>query len=309
MVKQPDDIDHGIIKALQNDPQVTNKAIASLVGVSESTVAQRIRDMSDNNIMRVVAQRDVYSDGYTLMCLSDVDTVGDAAGIAARIALLDEAISVSRCIEAPQILVNVRARDRAHLNTILFEKIGSIPGIERIRSNVCMTIIKMESGYGELSTSLRTRPLEQMESKYGEITRILLEDGRTSNREIARRLDISEGSVRQRIKKMYDTKQMQLRVVCDPVSLNQAAIAIVRIASRPTRRADAIERLTAHDAVTFVGTMTGAHDLWALVQMQDSAAIADFCDEVVSTLDGIKQYRVTMLIDNFLHRHDLARIR
>lgn|GEM_PF-2708463 len=304
-----DETDLGIIEALHTNPRITNKAVAAKLRVSETTVAQRIRIMSDRGVMRVVAQRDVLIGGYTLMCLIDIDTIGDSSIIGNTIAKMDNVISVSRCLGESQLLVNVRARDRHHLDALLADKIGRIGGIERVRSNICLRIIKFESGYGDLSAPLPESAYPIGRSRSGRILRMLLDDGRISNREIARQLDISEGSVRQRLKKLYDENEIRLGVVCDPLKLNLAAIAIVRMATRPGQRASIIAALAPNERVAFVGTMAGQYDLWALIQMKDNLEIAQFCEQVVSGLAGVSRYNLSTLVSTHMHRYDLVRIR
>ena len=52
---------------------------------------------------------------------------------------------------------------------------------------------------------------------------LLRQNGRMSNREIGRALDISEGTVRQRLKKLEDRKAMRLGVVIDIEAAGMAA--------------------------------------------------------------------------------------
>jgi len=62
-IRRPDAVDLDIIACLREQPQMTNKAIASLVRISATTVANRIRALADDHVMRVVAQRDIFSGG------------------------------------------------------------------------------------------------------------------------------------------------------------------------------------------------------------------------------------------------------
>lgn len=304
-----DAVDDGIIAALYKDPQATNKSIAATLGISETNVAQRIRAMSDGNFMRVVAHRDVFSGGYAFMCFADIDVSGDIKETAMKIAACNDVISVSQCLGSPQLFVNVRARDRHHLNETLFETIGNLGAIERIRSNTCLRIVKFTSDYGDLSTALPASAFDLGEGRDASIARMLLEDGRVSNREIARRLEISEGSVRQRLKKMYDSKEMRLGVVRDPFRMNQSSVALIRIASQPRKSKAITDALCDLPQASFVGRVTGEFDVWALVQAQDQPEIARICDEFQVGIEGVVEIRVVSIIANFLHRYDLVRIR
>lgn len=54
-----DDIDWGVIHALQEDASRTNKDIGKRLGVSEVTIAARIRSLEERCILRVIMQRNL----------------------------------------------------------------------------------------------------------------------------------------------------------------------------------------------------------------------------------------------------------
>jgi DNA-binding Lrp family transcriptional regulator len=59
MPKSPDKIDLQIIETLRVDGRTPNKSIAKRLNVSETTIASRIRAMTERNVMRVTLQRDI----------------------------------------------------------------------------------------------------------------------------------------------------------------------------------------------------------------------------------------------------------
>lgn len=304
----PDEVDIQIIEALRSDPQITNKAIARSTGVSETTVAQRIRAMSQASIMRVVAQRDVYSDGYQVMCFAEVTVSGDVDKAGGALSNSQNVISVARAMGVPQILTTVRAKSREHLREILLRELGRAPGVASVTTQICMKVVKLETGYGDL-TSRPPPEMIQLDDKQDEkIALLLVRDGRISNREIARRLDMSEGAVRQRIRKMNEAKEMRLGVVCDPVRLNRSALAIVRLATRPAGRVGVIKALESRSDTSFIGETTGDYDLWLVVQAGSTREINQFCDFGLA-LEGVHCVSASLLVRNYIHRYDLVRIR
>jgi len=309
-IRRPDAADLEIIEALRGDPQMTNKAIAARTGISETAVANRIRAMSDEHVMRVVAQRDIYSDGHSLMCFTYIDTSGrSAASIAAEIARIEEATSVSQGIGSPELFVNLRAIDQAHLNHLLHGRIGGMRGVSRIRTEVCLHIVKFISGFGDLSSPLPGPGADtQGSSKDQRIIALLLEDGRMSNREIARRIGVSEGNVRQRLRKMDQANVMRLGVVCDAASLGMGAVAMARIAATPRRLDAVLSALAAIDAIAFLTSTTGEYNITAAIQASDQIELAQLCDDRITAIGGVLELRVHPLIANLKHRYDLVRI-
>src|SRR4030095_15819824 len=70
--KPIDDLDRRIIELLREDGRAPNKLLAAQLGVSETTIAIRIRSLRERKVMLVTLQRDFYSQGFDLQCLGDV---------------------------------------------------------------------------------------------------------------------------------------------------------------------------------------------------------------------------------------------
>lgn len=309
-IRRPDAVDLDIIARLREDPQMTNKAIAALTGISESTVANRIRAMSDDHVMRVVAQRDIFAADYTLMCFTYIDTARRAVSSIARdIARIDEVSSVSQGIGSPELFVNVRAVDRSHLSRLISDNIGGVRGVARLRTELCLDIVKFISGFGDLSS-----PLDQVDgtdassSKDEQIIALLSRDGRMSNREIARRIGVSEGNVRHRLRKMDEAKVMRLGVVCDAASLGMGAVAMARIATNPGRTGAVLAELETIDAVAFLASTTGEYNVTAAIQTADQGELAALCDDRITSVRGVLDLRVHPLVSTAKHRYDLVRV-
>lgn len=62
-----DQLNGAIVAALQENPSRTNKDIGQTLGVSEPTIAARIRAMEDIHVMRIMMQRDITGYGRTEM--------------------------------------------------------------------------------------------------------------------------------------------------------------------------------------------------------------------------------------------------
>lgn len=310
-MRAPDDTDLQIIEALRKDPQVTNKAIAGEIGVAERTVAYRVKAMSDDHVMRVVAQKDILKDGYELMCFTFVYAQGrPVAKIAQDIAAIEEVTSVSLGLGRPEFFVNMRGRDRKHLQSLVKDKLGSIKGVQLVRTEICLEIAKYISGYGDLSGDLPHAAISNgRENKDEQIVGLLLSDGRMSNREIARRLDVSEANVRQRLRKMDDEKYMRLGVVCDAASMGIGAVALIHLAITPNKLDRAFEQLARFEQVAFLGATTGQYGAVALANTTQQQELVELCDNEIASIDGVFDLSVYPLIQNFKHRYDLIRIK
>ena len=148
MPKTPDKVDLQIIETLRLDGRTPNKSIAKRLNVSETTIASRIRSMTERNVMRVTLQRDIYSLGYQFQGFIDVyvddRTVDD---VARDICVIEGVLAVAIYLGSPDILVSFGAHDREDLSRVIDREIAKVAGIRRIDSYVALDIRKFESGY------------------------------------------------------------------------------------------------------------------------------------------------------------------
>ena len=84
MTIEIDDLDRRLIDELKRDGRATNKAIAQALGIAESTVATRLRQLRDDKVMLVALRRDLHSKGFDLQCFVDVYVKGRAVETVAR---------------------------------------------------------------------------------------------------------------------------------------------------------------------------------------------------------------------------------
>ena len=154
MTKTPDEIDLRIIDALRQDGRTPNKTIAKMLNVSETTVASRIRALTERNIMQVTLQRDIYSLGYEFQGFLDV-YVGnrDVDAVAADIVPIKGVLAVAIYLGSPDILVSFAACDREDLARIVNDEVAKVAGIQRVDSYLALEIRKFEAAHVALGVN------------------------------------------------------------------------------------------------------------------------------------------------------------
>lgn len=146
-----DDIDRQLIEELRKDGRTPNKTLAGRLGVSETTVASRLRQLHDEKIMRVVLRRDLYSKGYELQCFADIHVSGRAVELVANdLAKIDAVTSVSLLMGSPEIMAVFNARDRSDLLRVQNEEIAWVKGVARLDVHIALDIRKYKAGYADL---------------------------------------------------------------------------------------------------------------------------------------------------------------
>ena len=292
--------DHQIIEVLRGNPRITNKEIAESVALAESTVAQRIRRMSSQGAMRVIAQKHLFTEGYIGLLFLFIDTAGRKCRSVGRdIGRVDSVFSVSQGVGSPDLFVNVRFRSIAHAHAVM-RQISKIPGVESLEAGFCFRIYKFVSNLADLSAEVSWGCSENA-SRDDALFELLSADGRQSNREIARQLDVSEGTVRQRLTKLLGTGQLQFQVVCNPETLGLGTLGLVRVACRAKAIEETAQRLVALEQAAFVGEISGKHNLLAAFNTTDALQLGDLCDDEILGAKGVDSVDVQMLVVNIKH--------
>lgn len=147
----------------------------------------------------------------------------------------------------------------------------------------------------------RTSEMVETDDIDERIIALLREDGRRSNREVARRLNLSEGTVRQRLKKLQDAGAIRIGVIADPLQLGFQCVAYVRMSVAPKHFEEALNALAAIDEVTYVGATAGRYDVIAMLIARDLAGLLTLVNESVAPIRGIETIDVRQVVKSLKH--------
>ncbi|MCK5801494.1 MAG: Lrp/AsnC family transcriptional regulator [Lentisphaeria bacterium] len=116
----------------------------------------------------------------------------------------------------------------------------------------------------------------------------ILRKGHVSNNEIARRLGVSEGMVRSRLKKMKEEGILEVRALIDINRIVGRQLALVSVSVSESRLLDAKAReIAALDAVQSVSIVSGRYDLIVEVLVDSSHGLVEFLTEALPQVAGI----------------------
>lgn len=148
-----DELDERIVELLRREPRAANRDMADVLGVSEVTVANRIRSLAERKLVIVTAQEDIWALGYDLIVLIDVFVSGrPAEAVASELAALEQVGSVSITMTSPELIVQVFARDRADLLEVIENQLSRVSGVVAIESLIVLETLKFRSDFGELAS-------------------------------------------------------------------------------------------------------------------------------------------------------------
>lgn len=122
------------------------------------------------------------------------------------------------------------------------------------------------------------------------IVNLLLEDGRMSASEIARRLgDISERAVRYRIDRMVDEGVIHISAVARPQAFGLTTIADLWMEVESDRILEVARKMVEFDCVSYVACGIGESDVSIQIVAKDTAEIYHFVTEVVRKVPGVRK--------------------
>ena len=146
-----DDIDRALIELLRSDGRMPNKRLAKHLSISEATVANRIRRLQEESVLRVLLRRDLYSKGFDLQCFAEVSVAGRSVErVAADLAEIERVTSVNLLLGTPEIMMVFNAVDREDLLAVLENEIARVEGVARVELRTAIDIRKYKTGYARL---------------------------------------------------------------------------------------------------------------------------------------------------------------
>lgn len=128
------------------------------------------------------------------------------------------------------------------------------------------------------------------------IAHMLGEDGRLSNRELARRLGVSEGSIRQRLGRLLSSGALRIAAQANIEHQPEAFLAIVGVKIDGRRLTDCAERIARLPSVVTTMIVTGRHDLMAIILAPSRQTLVDFVTNELSGVPGVLDSETSVVL-------------
>ncbi len=151
-----------------------------------------------------------------------------------------------------------------------------------------------------------TRELDRVDRA---IVERLAPDARVSNRQIAEDLGVTEGTVRARIKRMEEQRQIRITAVTNIDRFENHALAYIWIEVERSGQTRAVARALAEvPEVGFVGVMLGRSDILAITMVRNTEHLAEFVHSRISCIEGVRRTESTLGVNFVKHEYRVARI-
>lgn len=302
---QPDRLDLQIIRQLREDGRRPTKQIASHLGVAEATIMARIRALNEGGVMRVMAQRNIDLLRDRLPCFINVWVRGrNIDEVAGDLAKFHRVATVQVIVGSPEIHVTAFVEQNTHVLALLQNEIGQVAGVDRLEVNLALETRTFRSDYAILDAAGGdVDPLDdQLDSR---IIRQLQIDGRVSNREIGRLLDVPASTVRERVNRMLQTRTIRIGAVCDPekLGLTLGVFAYLQVAAGQIGAA--LHHLENLNDMGIVSSISGRFNIFVLFGARDFENMVSIVKTKLEATPGLIEVSVRVIAETKKHRADL----
>ncbi|MFT5113504.1 MAG: Lrp/AsnC family transcriptional regulator for asnA, asnC and gidA [Parasphingorhabdus sp.] len=161
---------------------------------------------------------------------------------------------------------------------------------------------------GAISSSRGANKSSPSDELNRQIIAMLQEDGRLPYKDIASKLGVSEGTIRNRVQWMKDAGMLRICALADPMAIRYQSDAMVgiKVASNSSPRQVA-ERLSGHSEVVYVVWVSGRFDLLIEVVCETTKNFQSFLEHEVFNQADIAHVEVMTAIDMFKNQFLLKR--
>lgn len=147
--KPIDQVDCKIIRLLQENGRVSNRTISKKVGISETTVRTRLNRLIKEEIIQVVAVSNPFKLGFGVIGYIRIRIdVSKVDIIVNELKKIREIWYIALATGGTDIDAEFNVKSLDDLNTLLFEKISRIPGINQTDTSIILRFAKRDYRWG-----------------------------------------------------------------------------------------------------------------------------------------------------------------
>ena len=305
-----DPLSHQIIHALQIDGRASFNRIATVLDVSEQTVARRYRRMRADGIIRVVGLLDPARLGQTVSTVRIQCRPGTAAKLADALAQRADVAWVSLTSGGTEIVCSVRSITVERRDELLLQRLPSTSAVLGVSAHTMLhRFLGMRGddwvGHGSLLTreqvrqmgapSLSGEPAELVDDDR-RLLDALARDGRASYATLARATRWTENRVARRLATLRASGAVFFDVDLAVQLLGFHTMAHLWLSAAPRDLAGVGETIARHPESGGVSAVTGTANLWVSVVCRDSDDLYRYITERIGAIRGVRQLEISPVL-------------
>ena len=131
------------------------------------------------------------------------------------------------------------------------------------------------------------------------ILAMLQKDGRKHFTEIARELNVTEGTVRNRVARLLEDKVIQIVGLINPPRLGYDAPAIIGVTVQPPFLDEAAAEIAALSEVSYLIMVSGEYDLMVEVLCRDREHLATLLKDKIQKVIGVRSTETFFILHTY----------
>jgi Lrp/AsnC family transcriptional regulator for asnA, asnC and gidA len=144
--------------------------------------------------------------------------------------------------------------------------------------------------YGELKEQSKIDEIDL------QIIKFLTKDGRTAFAQIAKKLGVSTGMVRQRYQRLVKEGVLQIVAITNPLLMGFATMAQIGVKADVKRLEEIAEEIAGFEEVIYLVLVTGSYDLHVEVVCRDKTHLLKFLTKKLHAVEGVKEAETFMYL-------------
>lgn len=308
-----DEADRGLCALLAIDPRTSNRALGAEVGLSEETVAARLRRLLEVGALALTAVVDLEAAGYRARAGVRVRIAGGRSAAEVLAPALGGhdvhiAAETTGCCDAVLWLI---ATDVALLRGSV-SRLRALPNVDAVVVDVVSELCRLESGGSTLpvvrwSPSSLPAPVVALDDLDVRLVGELIVDGHESNRELARRLGVSDGTVRARLGRLADAGLVRVAAMIDPVRIGDVTSAAWVFLTMDGPDDGAVAALLVDPRVGTVERCASSAAVVVLAVEENADELNLFISRDLRALPGVRGVEVATVVEALRHQAHLVR--
>jgi DNA-binding Lrp family transcriptional regulator len=308
-----DELDRGLLHALQVDGRVSFSRVGEVLGVSDQRVARRYRRLRSTGMLRVVGVVDGRRLGYESWAIRLRCTPDAAVPIAEALGRRSDTFWVHLLSGGTEISAGTLQRTASERESLLLSKLARTNRVLSVTAHRTLhTFVGGRVGWQGLAALSPEQVALLAESRVhrrrGEGEQITLgpgdqallgelsRDGRTGYAELAAATGWSESTVRRRMEQLCSAGALFFDLDVLPALMGYRVEAQLWM-SVPPAELDATGRaLAGHHEVAFAGATTGPANLTASIVCRDDEALYRYLTDSLGALPAIRHIETAPII-------------
>ncbi len=144
-----DKLDTEIIKLLQKDGRMKSKTMSKILGVSETTIRNRLGKLLEEDVIQIVAVADPHKIGYEIVgsFKLQVDPI-KIENVISELGKIEEIWYIAKATGSVDIVTEFNVKSMNALNDLIYNRLVKIDGITKTETSIIMNYEKRDYAWG-----------------------------------------------------------------------------------------------------------------------------------------------------------------